>query len=244
MSDISVHRTNIEGQVAEASAVAGNPLLMGGDDGTNSRFIQMRTEDDSIVAGDIQLVTIGLLHGYDGAAWERVITDAAGRIETIARGLTAHDGPVATNPLLIAARANLDEPDDPVGADDDVVHLWADRLGRLVMVDGHSNPVDPVYVNATGSGDTTLLAAPGASLSLYIQKILITNGGSVVNNVQIQVDGTAVNRGPGDLAADGGGAMMDFGARGWKIAANTALDINLGAAGDVHATVLQHYIAA
>ena len=116
-----------------------------------------------------------------------------------------------------------------------------DVARRLIFIDGGVPQAAPVYVNATASGDTEVIAAPGAGINLYIQKVLITNGGSAVRNVQLQEGGTATNRGPGDLAADGGGTMMDFGMRGWQIAANTALDVNLDSGGDVHVTVLQYH---
>ncbi len=170
------------------------------------------------------------------------MSDRTGGPVQIVEGADAHDAALVENPVVIGGRANANEP-TAVG-DGDASHLWCDALGRLIVVPGHPAPEAPAYVNATGSGDTVVLSAPGASVSLHIVRVLITNGGAAINNVQLQQNGTATNRGPGDLAADGGGAILDFGARGWKLTANTGLDVNLGAAGDVHVTVLEHYIAA
>ena len=135
------------------------------------------------------------------------------------------------------------ETDSVSEGDVGVLRMSSDR--RLYIIDGEiPESSAPVYVNATGSGDTAVLATPGAGLQLNVQRLLITNGGTAVNNVQLQVNGTATNRGPGDLAADGGGAVMEFGMAGWKIAANTGLDVNLGANGDIHVTVEQYYLSS
>ncbi len=157
-------------------------------------------------------------------------------------GQAAHDAAVSENPVAVGGRANANEP--AVVADGDVSHLWLDLFGRAVVIPGHPSPELPVVVNATASGDTAVLAAPGAGVSLYICKVTIINGGSAIITAHLQEGGTAVNRGPGDLAKDGGGANLDFGARGWKVGDNKALDINLSATGDVWVTVTEHYEAA
>ena len=191
-------------------------------------------------------VTLSALLAQAGGTGDfvAVAASASGKLQVAAEveGAAATDAAVSGNPVLAGGRANANEPS--AVDDGDAVPLWLDQYGRLVVVSGHPSPVAPVYVNATASGDTTVLSAPGASLSLYIRRISIINGGSAIVNVQLQEDATTVNRGPGDLAADGGGIMMDFGGNGWKLAANTGLDVNLGAAGDVHVTVIDHYIAA
>lgn len=87
-----------------------------------------------------------------------------------------------------------------------------------------------------------VIAAPGASLSLYIMKGSIHNRG--VEQVVSLRDGAAGTiRFTANFAADGGGTIFDFGARGWKLTANTALVADIGAASaDVNVT--EYYIAA
>lgn len=169
------------------------------------------------------------------------MSDRQGYVQAV-EGPDAHDAAITENPVILGGRANLNEP-TAVG-DGDACLAWVDRLGRLVVLPGHPNPEAPVVVNATGSGDTEIIAAPGASLSLYIVRVALINGGAAVLNAQLQEDGSATNRGGGDLAADGGGVILDYGPRGWKLTANTALDVNLSAGGDVWVSVLEHYIAA
>jgi hypothetical protein len=158
-------------------------------------------------------------------------------------GDVAHDAAASGNPVLIAARANANEP-AVVSADGDATHLWADLFGRIVTIPGHPNPEAPVHLNATASGNTTVIAAPGASVSLYIKKGSIHNSGSA-NIVALLQDGAGgTTRWGAELAAEGGGSAFDFGERGWKLTANTLLNINLSGAGDVRLNVTEYYIAA
>lgn len=155
---------------------------------------------------------------------------------------SAHDSPIAGNPVRMAARANANEP-TAVSADNDTVDLWADRHGRQVVLTGHANPEAPVTVNATASGDTTVIAAPGASVSLYICKASIHNR-AASNRVVSLTDGAGgTTRWKAELAAEGGGSMIDFGSRGWKLTSNTLLNVNLDAAGDVDVNITEYYIA-
>jgi hypothetical protein len=158
-------------------------------------------------------------------------------------GDVAHDAAVGGNPVLIAARANANEP-TAVSADGDATHLWADLLGRLVVIPGHPNPEAPITLNATSSGNTTVIAAPGASLSLYICKASVHNRDSANVLVALQDGAGGTSRWRAELAAEGGGALIDFGARGWKLTANTLLNVNLGGAGSVDVNVTDWYIAA
>lgn len=159
-------------------------------------------------------------------------------------GDVAHDAAASsTNPVLVGARANANEP-TAVSADGDAVHLWADLLGRAVVLTGHSNPEPPVSVNATASGANTVIAAPGVGVSLYIQKGSIINGGAADILVELKDGAAGTTRWSGKLAANCGGALFDYGSRGWKLTANTLLSANLGAAGDVRVNVTEYYIAA
>jgi hypothetical protein len=157
-------------------------------------------------------------------------------------GQVAHDSAAAGNPILIAGRGNANEP-AVVSTDGDSVYLWSDLFGRMVFIDGHSSPEAPINLNATASGDTTVIAAPGASVSLHICKGLINNTDSQPIIVALR-DGTAGTiRWRMEVAANGGGARFDFGMRGWKLTANTLLAVNLASASNVQVNVEQYYIA-
>ena len=46
-----------------------------------------------------------------------------------------------------------------------------------------------------------------------------------------------------NLAVDGGGSIFDFGSRGWKLTANTALVADIGQA-SVDVNITEYYVAA
>jgi len=158
------------------------------------------------------------------------------------QGEAAHDAAIAGYPVQIGGRANANEP--TVVADADATHAWFDLFGRLVVILGHPTPEAPDVSNLTASGDGTLIAAPGASVSLYIVRGSVHNAGSAVVEVSLK-DGTAGTiRWAANLAADGGGSLFDFGSRGWKLTANTLLAGNLSATGNVDFNITSYYIAA
>lgn len=100
-------------------------------------------------------------------------------------------------------------------------------------------PEPPVALNATASGDTTVIVAPGVSLSIRIRKASVHNRGTAPIVVALR-DGTAGTiRWRAELAAEGGGSLIDFGA-GWTLTANTLLAVNLAAVGDVDVNVTDH----
>lgn len=162
--------------------------------------------------------------------------------ESQIQGEVAHDSPIAGFPVQIGGRANANEPS--VVADDDVTHAWFDLLGRLVVIPGHPSPEAPNSTNLTASGNGSLIATPGANLSLYIVKGSIHNAGSAIITVQLKDGSGGTVRWAADLAADGGGSLFNFGSRGWKLTANTALNGNLGATGNVDFNITEYYIAA
>jgi hypothetical protein len=189
----------------------------------------------SIAAGDNNIGNVDIVTMPN-------VTLAAGTNTNEVVGDVAHDAAAAGNPVLIAARANTNEPTAVANADS--TYLWADLFGRLVTLPGHPNPEAPVTVNATSSGNTTVIASPGASLSLYICKVSVHNrdAANVLVTLQDGAGGTA--RWRAELAAEGGGSLIDFGARGWKLTADTLLNVNLGGASSVDVNVTDYYIAA
>lgn len=158
-----------------------------------------------------------------------------------------HDAPLGTitsvaGPILLA-RSSANEP-TAVSGDDEGVLLWADRLGRLVVVSGHPSPEAPIAVNPSSSGNNTVIAAPGASVSLYIRKGSVHNLSASDTTVLLQDGAGGTTRWGALVAANGGGSLFDFGDRGWKLTANTLLNANLSAANSIRINVTDYYIAA
>lgn len=169
-----------------------------------------------------------------------VLTMPAGASATAVQGTVAHDGVDAENPVKIGGQANLNERAAVVAGDR--VDAWFDLLGRLVVLPGHANPEAPVTVNGSAAG-LSVIAAPGASLSLYICKVTVTNRAAAENVVSLREGAAGTIRTTINCAADGGGANLDYGARGWKLPANTALIADIGAA-SADVNVNEYYIAA
>jgi hypothetical protein len=155
-------------------------------------------------------------------------------------GGAAHDAAVAGNPNLIAGRANLNEP--TAVADGDATSIWADLLGRVVVISGHPNPEAPVTANGSAAG-LSVIATPGANLSLYICKGSIHNRAAAVQVVSLRDGAAGTIRYTAQVAANAGGTLFDFGSRGWKLTANTALVADIAAA-SVDVNVTEYYIAA
>jgi len=156
------------------------------------------------------------------------------------QGVAAHDAAVSGNPVRIGGKANLNEP--AVVQDGDAVDAWLDLLGRQVVLAGHPNPEPPVTANGSAAG-LSVIATPGASLSLYICKGSIHNSAAAENIISLRDGAAGTIRFTVNAAADGGGTLFDFGSRGWKLTANTALVADIGAATG-YVNVTEYYIAA
>jgi hypothetical protein len=186
----------------------------------------------------------GTVHVKDNNV-TKLNTDAGGNLRVVTQGGAGGTAQIDDSAFTVGTDAGTpamglydDTATDTVD-EGDVGAVRMDALRRLIVVDGGTPAAAPVYVNATNSGDTAVIAAPGSG-ALYIQRVLIINGGSAIVTANLQENGAATNYGPGDLAADGGGAVLDFGMRGWKLADTTGLDINCGTTCDLHVTVLQY----
>lgn len=187
----------------------------------------------SIAAGDNNIGNVDIVTMPN-------VTLAAGTNTNEVVGDVAHDAAAAGNPVLVAARANANEP--TAVADADSTFLWSDLFGRLVCILGHPSPESPITINATASGNTTVIAAPGASVSLVIRKGSIHNRASANRLVILQDGAGGTARWRAELPAEGGGSLFDFGSRGWKLTANTLLNVNLDAAGDVDVNITEYSI--
>ena len=93
----------VEGRAANAAAVAGNPVLSGGSDGTNARSLLTDTSGRQIAVGaaaDGAAVTGNpvLIAGQDGTNAQSLLTDTSGRPNVV--GAAAQGAAVAGNPVL------------------------------------------------------------------------------------------------------------------------------------------------
>lgn len=170
------------------------------------------------------------------------MADLRGHFDQV-EGAAATNASAAGNPVRTGVVVTTAAP--VKGSNGNVRDPAVDLRGRLNIVHGAGNPPAPVYINATSTGDVTILSAAGSGQSWYIQRILIINQGASAIDCNFQASGTTTNRGPGYLGAGPFGVVMDFGAAGWEVGNNLGLDLNIpSGTPDIHVTVLAHYNAA
>lgn len=170
---------------------------------------------DDISGALWQRVKIGI--GADGTA----VDLAAGTASMPTQGAAAHDAAAAGSPVLLGGYAQSAEQAAVSAAD--VAHLVTDLVGKLITLP-YANPenfVSGVTAAITGTGDTSVIAAQGAGVRLYITSIIVTNShASVGTVVNIKDDTTTILT--GYAAAAGGGFVITLPAP-LRLTANKAL---------------------
>lgn len=139
-----------------------------------------------------------------------------------AAGDVAHDGIDSGNPVKIGAVAESTEI--TAVADGDRTNLMATLNGKLV---NHPYAVPERYTSGvtaaiTGTANTSVIAAPGAGLKLYVTHVLVTNSHATVGTVVEIKNGTTVLY-RGNAAAAGGGFSVTLPVP-LVLTANTALN--------------------
>src|SRR3972149_127869 len=151
---------------------------------------------------------------------------------------------IVTLPPLVAGTANIGDvdvltlPPIPAGTNNigDIDVLTLPAINQHVAPAVVSSTQGPTRINVTASGDTTLLAAPGGGLSIYVTGIMASNQGASKIRALVREGAAGTIRCGGTLAGNGDGYVFPY-TPAWKLPANTALVANLGAAGDVDYTV-------
>lgn len=186
----------VKGTVADGAAIggAGNPVLMAGQDGTNVQTLKTNTTGQAEVVGAVASGSaIGttapvMTGGSDGTNVQRTRVDTTGR--TVVVGFTAHDGAVSTDaPILSAAEARSTERAAVASAD--VARLITDLVGKLVVLP-YTIPelmLSGKTAAMTGTGDTAVIAAQGASVRIYVTSLVIVNDHATVGTEVVIKDG-------------------------------------------------------
>jgi hypothetical protein len=180
--------------------------------------------------GDVDVLTLPALPAGDNNIGNvDVLTMPTGASAAQVQGTVAHDAAAAQNPVLQGAYAETPDdsaPGNQVSAEADAVRLAADRDGALYT---HPHPPRIWHVSAEHTAqqtDTTVKAAPGAGLSLYITGIYLAVNAAV--NVTLE-EGTTVLKWKYYAAAQGDGASVNFTVP-IKLTANTALTVTTSGA--------------
>lgn len=183
--------------------------------------------------GDVDVLTLPALPaGTNNIGDVDVLSMPTGASAAQVQGTAAHDAAAAQNPVPVAGAAqDMDDtaPPNRVSAESDVTRLATDRDGAQ-FVHPHGPQIWSYHVNGSSAlTDTSVHAAPGAGLSLYVTDIVVSLGAASALNVFFE-EGASTVLGPYYLEAVNGRGMHIKFQTPKKITANTALTVTSSAA--------------
>lgn len=167
------------------------------------------------------------------------VTTVSSVTDASVQGKAAHDAAASGNPVLTGAEANRARI--TAVTEGDAARVQADRYGRLKVVGGQDLLI--AAVQATASGDTSLVAAPGASTRLKLVRVEASNS-HATTAVTVGLKSASLNGGSvfgkKYLPAAGGLAVWTFPHGHLMCGANEALNVNLSA-GSAQVEVTAYY---
>ena len=121
--------------------------------------------------GGVMHQRVKIQYGTDGVA---VDVSNAAPLPADAAGDVAHDAIDGGNPIKIGVKAASAEPTAVAGGDR--VNLTADLVGKLITLP-YANPENFLsgIASATGTDDTAVITAAGASVRNYVTSIVVHN---------------------------------------------------------------------
>ena len=127
----------------------------------------------------------------------------------IAAGDVAHDAADGGNPVKIGGKGVSTDPSKvAVG---DRVDAWFDRIGRLVVVEGHPDGDGPAIASLTlDATPVTIIAAPASGTAIWLTGVQASNGDSALQLLEIKDGAGGTVKKTMWLAADGGGYTARF----------------------------------
>ncbi|MGE0116814.1 MAG: hypothetical protein AB7S71_14840 [Dongiaceae bacterium] len=136
------------------------------------------------------------------------------------QGTAAHDAAAGQNPMQIGAEARSSERSAVANAD--VARLVADLAGKLITRP-HCNPENQISgaSSTTSTGDTSVIAAQGAGIRIYVTSLSIANSSANNPVIEIKSASTVIWR---TIAPAGGGSNVTFDPP-LRLAANEALNM-------------------
>lgn len=212
MADVRAKR-EVEGTVAEGSAVAGNPVAIGLDDGTNVVRAQGSAGGDLKVTLDSEAVAISSVIPGVGA------TDL-GKADS-APHTTADVG-------VMALAVRNDDLADLAGLDADYGPLQVTQNGALLICPAANDDYKYAVIDDAGSGNNTIVALV-ASRKLRVVSLFMVAAGTVNARFESNADGTALT-GQMNLVANSG-FSLPYNPAGWfETVAGELLNLELSAA--------------
>lgn len=173
---------------------------------------KVRVRASSFTSGSVIVDFRGGIGG-SFASWHRLCD--------ISTGQGAHDAAISGNPVRAGARGRTS--DVTAVANDDTADLVTDTVGKLITLPYAipENFLSGVTAGITGTSNTSVIAAQGAGVRIYVTQLLVTNAHNTVNTVvEIKDNTTVIYRG---FAAKGGGGFSLTFPVPLRLAANVAL---------------------
>lgn len=219
MTDVRAKK-EIEGTVAEGSAVAGNPVAMGLDDGTNVVRAQGNAGGDQKITLDGEEVAIS-------SVTPGVAATDLGKADS-APHTTADVG-------VMALGVRNDDLADLAGADGDYVPLQVTQNGALLMCPAANDDYKYAIIDAASSGDNTIVSLV-ASRKLRVLSLFMISAGTVIARFESDAAGTALT-GQMNLIANSG-FSLPFNPAGWfETVAGELLNLELSGAISVDGSI-------
>lgn len=187
--------------------------------------------------GDVDVITLPAIPaGTNNIGDVDVLTIAAGdnnigNVDIVTlpgiAGTVAHDSPDSGNPIKIGGRA--DTTFQTAAADADRVDALFDVYGVQEMRTDHPNRWSYHENSSSALTDTSVQAAPGAGLSVYITDIVFSTGAATACNIFFE-EGASTILGPYYLEAVAGRGLVISFRQPHKCTANTAVTVTTSAA--------------
>lgn len=199
-SDLDIRNLNptddivqVRGAAADGAAVAGNPVLVAGQDGTNAQSLSTNASGHLNIADGGNSITVD---GTVSVTEPVSIDDNGGSITvdgtvTVTDGLNiegdvAHDTGDSGNPVKQGAKAIAHGANPTAVAASDRTDLYANRAGIPFTIGGHPNIVTREYV-ATGAqtDDPIITVSTGAKIVVTSILVVVDNATTVDVGVRI-----------------------------------------------------------
>lgn len=145
--------------------------------------------DTGVMALGVRSDTLAALAGTTGD-YTPFQCDALGAVYANVYGAAAHDAPVSGAPVLYGGEART--TDGTAVSSGDAVRLIADTLGKLV-VNPYTIPENMLSGKTaamTGTSDTAIIAAQGASVRIYVTSIVVANSHATTGTEVVIKDAT------------------------------------------------------
>ena len=104
----------------------------------------------------------------------------------------------------------------------------------VIATDNEGTSFHPASVNATASGNTAVIATPGAGLCIRIKSMMVNNVGADQRIVYFREGATGSAKYKNSMPQYGSMWNMNFIGAYWILPPNTALYVNLDGIGDVN----------